>query len=238
MAFCINCGGLIGEGAKYCSECGYPVANKKDNNTARETVYEGKLHKCPNCGELLESFIANCPTCGYEVRNAKISDSVKDFFTKIGQVVSNEEKVTLIRNFPISNSKEDVFEFIVFASTNAKGEINKEVFYAWLAKLEQCYQKAELLFGNDSDFDTIKKIYEQTQKTTSKEKKLREVKSAGSTIIQFYKNMKNPIWGIVCTIVIIANLVAMITGSFESDGTSILFSMIILFITYVITNKK
>ena len=237
MAFCTNCGQELTEGAKFCSNCGMTTNNTPNNmSSQRKTVFEGELHKCPNCGEVLESFVSRCPACGVELRNVGVSNSVKDFFVKIGQVTVNEEKVTLIRNFPISNTKEDIFEFIIFASTNVKGEADKSVFNAWMAKFEQCYQKAELLFGNDSDFERIKKIYEQTNKTIYKERTVHEMKSTGHTIVHFFTNMRNPIFGVVFVLVILWNVISMITGSFETDGTSIMLSVLVLIVTYIVTN--
>ena len=39
---------------------------------------------------------------------------------------------------------------------------NKEIFDAWIAKFEQCYDKAKLTFLQDSDFSQIQSIYTRT----------------------------------------------------------------------------
>lgn len=236
--FCIKCGKQLSDEMKYCPSCGEKNGYDIDEPVCRKISYDGKIHKCPNCGEILDSFISNCTTCGFELRDVRTSDTIKEFFDKIETVKSDEEKVILIRNFPISNTREAVYEFIIFASTNVKGESNKEVFNAWVAKLEQCYQKAELLFGNDPEFEKIRKTYEKSKKEIYTEKKLHGIKNIGNTITKFYANMKNPIFGVVFTLVIIANIGAMLVGSFESDGTSIFLSVLILVVTYILTGRK
>lgn len=82
-SFCIKCGQSLPIGAKYCSNCGNPTEIVNEEKVERETVFEGKIHKCPNCGEILNSFLANCPSCGWEVRDAKATDSVKEFARKL-----------------------------------------------------------------------------------------------------------------------------------------------------------
>ena len=236
--FCIKCGKKLSEEMYYCPNCGKKTVYDIEESIHRKINYDGKIHKCPNCGEILDSFISNCTACGYELRDVRTSDTIKEFFYKIETVKSEEEKEVLIRNFPISNTREDVYEFIIFASTNVKGEATKEVFNAWVAKLEQCYQKAELLFGSDSEFGKIRKIYEKSKKEIDAEKKLHGIKNIGNTITKFYVNMKNPILGVVFTLVIIANIGAMIVGNFESDGTSIFLSVLILVVTYILTSRK
>ena len=239
MAYCSNCGHYLVDETNFCSNCGHAINScVSEQHNPRKMTYDGKVHKCPNCGEFLEAFIPNCTACGYELRNVKTSDAVKAFFLKIENVKSTEEKAILIRNFPIPNTREDIFEFIIFASTNTRGESSKEVFNAWTVKLEQCYQKAELLFRDDTDFKKIRKTYGQTQKGIYMEKNLHGIKGIGNTITYFYSNMKNPIFGVIFTIVIVANIGAMIVGSFESDGTSIFLAVVVLIITYIITNKK
>lgn len=179
MPFCSNCGKQLADGAKFCFECGTPTNN---DNTKRKSVYDGEIHKCPNCGETLNSFVAKCPSCGYELRDAKVASSVQEFTFRLSQTQSQEQQIILIRNFPIPNTKEDIFEFIILASTNITNECQKDVFDAWLAKFNQSYQKAKLVFGSDVDFTKFQSIYDKTNKQISKEKLYRNVKAAGNTI--------------------------------------------------------
>lgn len=183
MAFCINCGQHLDEGAKFCPSCGHSVAVDKTINSGRETVYEGSVHKCPNCGEVLPSFVAHCPSCGYEIRGNSAVKSVQELYMEINRATSSSQKDTMIRNFPIPNSKEDILEFMVIASSNIIGEDDKDIYEAWLAKFEQAYQKAVLLFKSDDDFSKIEKIYENCQNNIKAEKQRKFNRFTIDTII-------------------------------------------------------
>ncbi len=166
MAYCSNCGKELAAGAKFCFECGTPVINQKGGtHTERKAVYEGEVHKCPNCGEVLESFASNCPSCGYELRGSGTTNAVKEFAAKIDAATTEYQKANIIRSFPIPNTKEDIFEFMILASSNIDEKPNKEEFNAWIAKFEQCYQKAKLSFRQESDFVKIQVIYKKTNNT-------------------------------------------------------------------------
>lgn len=80
MAFCSKCGQPIEDDAKFCASCGATVGS---NSGERQTVYEGKVHKCPNCGAVLQSFVAVCPVCGYEVRNADTPQTLQEFANNV-----------------------------------------------------------------------------------------------------------------------------------------------------------
>lgn len=138
-----------------------------EQQTARKIVYDGELHKCPNCGELLNSFTLACPSCGYELRGTQSSNTISDFASKLLYIESEKQKINLIRNFPIPNTKEDIWEFMILASSNFDANYyvthmkEDDVSDAWLTKIEQCYQKAKLLFASDAEFSKIQKIYVQ-----------------------------------------------------------------------------
>ena len=169
MAFCINCGQQLPEGAKFCAECG--TTTNQAGTQKRRVVFDGQVHKCPNCGELLKSFMANCPACGHELRDITSTSSVKQLALKLQEIEStrpakkrlldhtvvsktDEQKVTLIRSFSIPNTKEDLLEFFILASSNISmeryssmddvTESQKAVSDAWEAKFEQAYHKSKV----------------------------------------------------------------------------------------------
>ena len=174
MAFCINCGQELAEGAKFCANCGKAVGVSQNGaKEERKTVYDGELHKCPNCGERLDSFVTTCPACGYELRGAKVTSYVNDLAQKLENVDTVEQKIDLIRNFYIPNTKEDIYEFFILATSNINaGGYDVE---AWYAKLEQAYQKARLSFGHAPEFQYLSQLY-------NKAKKQQRVKSFTRTI--------------------------------------------------------
>lgn len=206
MAYCNDCGTKLAEGAKFCHNCGETV----DDYTAsdRKTVYDGEIHKCPNCGAILDAYEFVCETCGYERRGAKAPGSVHELQIKLAELyarrpqrksytifsqmwggvqISNidEEIVNLIKNFSIPNTKEDIMEFIILASSNIDIKVygtvegqryemanpaQREISDAWLAKFEQAYQKAQLMFGNSQEFMNIHLLFEKKQKEIRKKK--------------------------------------------------------------------
>lgn len=204
MAYCSNCGQQLSDGANFCSNCGTRVKPVANNSSQRQTVYEGQLHKCPQCGDVVKSFEICCPTCGYEFRGATASSNVRELSYKLEQIENyrepqkkptslvgllygsdgrltrtDEQKINLIRNFSIPNTKEDIYEFMILASSNidlklygmgAVGDVatataaQRAVSDAWIAKFEQAYEKARIGFGDSSDFMNIQTIYNNKQK--------------------------------------------------------------------------
>ena len=145
MAYCMNCGKELPEGAKFCAECGTSLGSvQSPTDEKREPVYEGKLFKCPNCGEVLNSFTAKCPTCGHELRGTQATSAVREFAAKIEAIESerksrsrglfikkitqvDEKKISLIRNFSIPNTREDLYEFLILSKSNINIELSKHL---------------------------------------------------------------------------------------------------------------
>ena len=139
----------------------------KEDQAGRRVVYDGPIHKCPNCGEIMNSFVAYCPSCGYEIRSVRTNSPVEALVKKIEQVSSTDEKIELIANFYIPNTKEDIFDFFILAVSNLEDKWY-DTDDAWRAKLEQAYHKAKLSFGNTPEFDCLEKLYTRTRKEVNK----------------------------------------------------------------------
>ena len=181
MSFCTNCGAQIAEGAKFCTNCG---AASTRPESGRKTVYDGNVHKCPNCGEALTAFASVCPTCGYEIRGKSAVASVQTFYSDLSKAQTTEQKDRMIRNFPIPNTKEDIIEFMILASSNILGEDERDIYEAWLAKFEQAYQKALILFAGDPDIVRIQQIYSNCQINIDTEKRRKIGRFTTDTIIR------------------------------------------------------
>ena len=176
MAFCINCGQELVEGAKFCAECGTAV-NDSISTNQRKTTFEGEIHKCPNCGDTIDAYETVCEVCGYEIRGRKTTSIVHELALKLEATDEIQKKEELIRNFYIPNTKEDIYEFMILATSNIKTE--GVTTKAWLVKLEQAYQKAYLSFSDDKKFEHIKSLYDSCKQQ---------------------KNLNNMIYGIKSTI--------------------------------------
>ena len=208
MAFCINCGYQLVDGAKFCFECGTKInIHSAPQETQRKIVFDGELHKCPNCGELINSFELYCPSCSHEFRGTKVKSSVSELGAKLEEIEANrgpkkthtltdeffgtygrfstedEQKINLIRNFSIPNTKEDILEFMILASSNIdiklygtenhadKTGSQRAISDAWISKFEQAYQKANFSFSDHPIFYKIQTIYSEKINAIEKEKK-------------------------------------------------------------------
>lgn len=152
MAICSKCGSQLPDGAKFCLNCGAQSSGSPENsqsyqagNSKRETVFEGEIHKCPSCGEVLGAFVTTCPSCGYEIRGGKSSASLHEFSMSLANAASDEQRTSLIRNFPVPNTKEDIFEFLILASSNITGNTEQNICDAWAVKFRQVEQKLSSL---------------------------------------------------------------------------------------------
>lgn len=208
MGFCTNCGQAFAEGAHFCSNCG--TAKGETDTSQRKTVYVGDLHKCPNCAEILNSFNPYCPSCGYELRGAKGESKVEKLAKKLESTKNKGQKIDLIRNFYIPNTKEDIYEFVILATSNMNSYDYD--YEAWNSKLEQAYQKATLSFGNTEEFQYINQLY-------TKAKKHKKLKSFTKTILGS-KILQCLLLGAVGVIMIV---VGSVLGGLTGDSDSPLY---------------
>ena len=205
MAFCIYCGQQLAEGAKFCANCGTPIT-QSNTQTERKTVFDGEIHKCSHCGEILKAFEMVCPSCKFEIRGTKSSSAVSELVKKIEELDRKkyddsfiksikrkldgtklspieEQKISLISNFPIPNTKEDILEFMILSSSHIlakkpSGDISEhdELLYeelkkAWKMKFEQAYDKAKICIKNDEDRTAIEQCYNKTIVEPKKKRK-------------------------------------------------------------------
>jgi hypothetical protein len=111
---------------------------------------------------------------------------VKDFSQSMAAAKTDEQRLNLIKVFPIPNTKEDILEYMILASSNIgygssasdKAASNMEEKYesAWMTKFIQGYQKAKLVFDGDEDFKKVQKIYFETMDRMDNVEKERNIK--------------------------------------------------------------
>lgn len=163
---CPNCGEILSSFVTACSTCGYELRGTKATGSVRELQLK------------LEELYAKRPL-----------RKVHTVFTQAlsgGQISNTDEEIVgLIKNFSIPNNKEDIMEFIILASSNIDVKVygvnsqqyqtlnpaQREISDAWLAKYEQAYQKAHLMFGGTQDFLNIQSAYAQKMREIQKRKR-------------------------------------------------------------------
>lgn len=188
MAFCINCGEQLVDGARFCHACGNSVIGSGvEDKSQRKQEYVGKIYKCPNCGNIVNPSEAVCNSCGFQLSGKEAVGSAKDFQQKIMELEMSRRKkgfwdvedetdkriLALVKAYPIPNNIEDILEFMHLAIGNIDVSISKKSFInwldssstehqlsnAWVAKMQQIYKKAELFFPDEPEFVHIKEVY-------------------------------------------------------------------------------
>lgn len=158
---CPNCGDILDAYESVCESCGYERRGTKATSSIQELARK------------LQEIEAQRP---FDDKSSKARLAGRLSKT-------DEQKIDLIRNFSIPNNKEDIMEFAVLAASNIDVEsfsgigktvsqnvANVAISNAWMAKLEQAYQKAKLVFENDSRLSKIEQLYHEKRKAIRKEK--------------------------------------------------------------------
>jgi len=214
MEFCSKCGCKLPYESKFCVNCGTSIeSNEVKKQEERIKIFEGEIHKCPNCGEELKSFEAICPSCKHELRGIKGSKFINELNEQLAKAATEQEKTDIIRNFPVPNTKEDICEFMILASSNFdanvhfRNEFIDDVSDGWLAKLDQCAMKANML--GDSDFSNqMEKIRSEAIERFEKVKKREKIKKFNPLII---------IASIVTIIVVLGIIISLIIGKADPN---------------------
>ncbi len=163
---CPSCGEVLKSFEANCPTCGYEIRTVKGTSSVRElSLRLEAIEANRDSTDAVQKRIGN-RRVGHAERS-RIEDEIK---SKLAN-----QKATLISTFPIPTTKEDLFEFLVLASSNINMEWDssssgKTVSDAWEAKFEQAYEKAKLSFGDTQDFAKIQPLY-QEKKSKIKQRK-------------------------------------------------------------------
>ena len=156
MPFCSNCGNELSSDAKFCANCGTAVGGGSDGSQ-RIQKFSGEIKKCPNCGSVLPSGVLKCSECGYEIRDAQASNAAIDFFNKINNAQSEQQKIEIIKKYPIPNTREDIKEFLnrakaeVESDYNADDYMQNQLHEAWIVCFNNIKNRVKAMPQNDRD---------------------------------------------------------------------------------------
>ena len=205
MAYCPNCGTKLVDGDVFCGNCGKridgaaapfePVFSRapaeESEPPTKETKPKSAITRCPACGEIVDKNAVICPSCGFGIRDvadgsiALLSQKLDLIESKRPQKrkknendtisATDERKISLIRSWPIPNSKDDLIEFAAMASGNciAPPKLGNDriaaedaLAEAWRSKFDQAYAKAEHLFGDSDEFALLIDLKAEIQRKT------------------------------------------------------------------------
>lgn len=194
--FCSSCGKQINDGAKFCNFCGatqviVDQASASSTNVAppipatpKEPIKEGQTHKCPYCGEILGFDALVCPSCGNEIRGKQSLESINDLVNKVQAEPNEEKKIELIKLYPIPNTREAIFEFMVVATSKfdagfyASNPTANSIAGAWYTQIDLCYKKGQMMFKDAGDLARLEQLYNAVngpEGSLTKEKKKRKM---------------------------------------------------------------
>lgn len=154
---CPNCGSTITETTVICPDCGIRITGRKAVSSVQ--AFKDQL---------------------MDIEASRKKSKFVDVYTQSANP-ADTQKLSLIRSFPIPNTVDDIQEFIFLAIANIdvklskqttagkfpsminSGNVNltmqKTISDAWVSKMQQAFQKAEISFPNDSAFQNIQKMY-------------------------------------------------------------------------------
>lgn len=176
------------------------------------TEKHGNVTKCPACGAFVPSLSVKCSDCGFEFKNVKANNSVaqitekleqvridcdnKEYANKIGDIIGVSESFRLsdviarqkdvIRNFPVPNTLEDIYELLIFMKHKSIKKIKTKDDYsfrtedlhgltdAWAVKYDEVLSKAKFIFRDDpKSLELLRKFDSTEADNLSKPKKKR-----------------------------------------------------------------
>lgn len=157
---CPNCGEVLDAMAAICPACGYEIRNKKAVSSVQTfanqlAAIEAERMPENNTPSLMKKLI------GLDLRDR--SEEVEAARKKF-EAEKKARKISLISNYPVPNTKEDLVEFALLVTTNLQNKPDLDTYSAWVNKLEQVYQKARILIPNDPMLGKIRDLYSEARK--------------------------------------------------------------------------
>ena len=159
---CPNCGEALGAFLTVCPSCGYEIRDARSTTSVRELTQKLESISAQKMPSFEENKSVMKMLFGKDFKKGNESEEAFKRF----ETLKYQEKASLIINFSVPNTKEDILEFMILAASNinVKRGSDDEVTKAWISKLDQVYQKAEISMGEQPEFAQIKNIYDRKKK--------------------------------------------------------------------------
>lgn len=159
---CIYCGEIYDSYRCFCPACGKELPKSASASSVGDLIV-----KLQEIDEEKKEYLLNLEARKNKIRNKALGydDCSEDM-----ERVFEEKKIVLIRAFPIPATFEGIHEFMLLAVSCFDARyyaehLNKsDVSDAWLAKMEQAYQKADIMFGEHPGFRKIQRLYDKVIK--------------------------------------------------------------------------
>lgn len=214
---CPNCGEIINAFTAVCPSCGYQFRSVKQISSVRELSIKLEIISARRMPEIEKKspFInvdVNISVFGSDQDDDNEEEARLREARKVFEEEKKREMSSLIINFVVPNTIEDILEFMLLAESNIKTINNHRdiVEKAWMSKMEQVNQKAELSMQYLSEYKTVSEIYLRTCKRIKNQKVTQYVLITASNL-----------------------LIAFLTGLFFNWKLTIVVTVILLFITIV-----
>ena len=167
---CPGCGEIINEMMAVCPVCGTYISRDSANNSVIR--FQNQLMQIERKRKTKEQVQQEMLAAAKGLTQTwTVKKQIED-----GKIWGNEaeieqQKISLIQNFPVPNDVEEISEFIVLAAGNINASVSKKLFRegynvnmsriseAWFSKMKQMYNKAKLAFPGDPMFARVQGIY-------------------------------------------------------------------------------
>lgn len=176
---CPNCGAPMDRFSMHCEYCGYESIDPTDIRSVKEL--REKLTEIDKRRFQWTSRKKTAIENSLEIILHKDKDEeLRKAAQKEFRNRKKEDKINAILNFAIPNDENEILEFMLFAQSNVSTKDNRidSVERAWLSKMDEAMQRAELLPGNECILQKIESVYygktEEIQNLEIQKKKEKE----------------------------------------------------------------
>lgn len=148
---------------------GFEIRGKESSNSIKEFTFKLEKIDSKEMPDFKEDKSVIKKIFGKDFNEEDEEEEAREKFEE----QKKQQKANLIINYSVPNTKEDILEFMILACSNinVKQGIDDVVSKAWLSKLEQVYQRAQITMKNSNDFIQIKNIYDNKKKEIKDKKK-------------------------------------------------------------------